>query len=512
MSSSSLDTPLLPFATVHYPYDDENEEQVDSYQSSFSFYSRLSYKPFSGNDKRRQTTLSTFVQRTVIPLQYSVEVFELDGSSHLISYSGILPAPSFRIAILEYLRQTLKRHDSRLFRVIEDEKIVHLNFDAKMKHGVNIVYAFLPVGPKFPDFFQDIVPRLLDMNYGSDIAPLLNTCSQARIAPLKSNGLTNWQYDITYRSWKDSKWKCNSASALVRKDNWLHLHYIASYKAKNKKKMQFFHDHNIDKLFCNHGEYGEQDNPSYLLHCKCGRKTVCIDCEDNGDGDDFFIMCSKCKKYTCGEKKCGGTFCEIGLNEGGGRGCVSYLCDACERLEPFSSCSTACKPCRESRPGEFFSCLTCSLIKCNGPECLKIKCAALGCSTGLCVDCFRLGIRQQQLRQTFGWQVPLPGYGGLNLCAPHVLLDALAMEERRKAAVAAVEANRLAVIADTETKRLAVIADTETKRLAIIADAESARLAAIAAEEKARSRAILSLIEEKEKEEEEEDYIYSPEQ
>jgi hypothetical protein len=106
-----------------------------------------------------------------------------------------------------------------------------------------------------------------------------------------------------------------------------------------------------------------------------------------------------------------------------------------------------------------------------------MKCAALGCSTGLCVDCFRLGIRQQQLRQTFGWQVPLPGYRGLNLCAPHVLLDALAMEERRKAAVAAVEA----------------------KRLAIIADAESARLAVIAAEEKARSRANLSLIEENNK-------------
>ena len=56
---------VIPFATVYYPYDDENEEQVDT------FFSRLSYKPFSGYDKLRQTTLSTFVQRTVIPLQYS---------------------------------------------------------------------------------------------------------------------------------------------------------------------------------------------------------------------------------------------------------------------------------------------------------------------------------------------------------------------------------------------------------------------------------------------------------
>jgi len=412
----------------------------------------------------KQSTLSSWIT-LASPLSAIVEIIELDGNSIVLTYKNKTPIPHYSDIFIDYFRKTAKKVGSREFRSFSvspglmKDQIVELNPKACPPKGTRtIIYAFLPGQAPFPDFLQDIVPRIIDAGYGPDIAVLINCCSQARFCPFKSNGFNNWMHDITYRAWKDSKWKNGSDSKFILKDNWLHLHYVAAYRAQNKKKIQLFHDHNIDKLRCKCGN----DQISNLRHCKCGRMTVCFDCDDNMAIDDF-ITCSVCQKNTCGISRCGGRFCESGLSQT----CVGYICDKCERKQPFTYCGSTCEPCRLARPENFFSCLTCSMHKCL--NCLKLKCEWLNCTIGLCKECYNSGVKRRELRNIYGWKVShrfLPTDVHLILCAPHVHAQQISIS-------AAAEAARQAVIASAEAERMAV----EASKLAVISSADPNRLA-----------------------------------
>jgi hypothetical protein len=111
----------------------------------------------------------------------------------------------------------------------------------------------------YPGFFEDIVPRLLDIKYGPDILPLINTCLASRECPMKESRLSrtdfdyNWDYDITCRAWFDSKVKVSDdpfLKTIRRKDNWLHRHMVASYLLYHKERYEFFLDHCVPPLRC----------------------------------------------------------------------------------------------------------------------------------------------------------------------------------------------------------------------------------------------------------------------
>jgi hypothetical protein len=174
----------------------------------------------------------------------------------------------------------------------------------------------------FPGFFEDIVPRLLDMKYGPDIAPLINVCVKARICPMKRNGYFDWERDITYRAWIDAKVKsCEDPEFknVLRADNWLHRHMAASYALGNKKKYRFFLGHRVPPLRCvqhlilsEEGEEGDgapEENWkldfSDLLSCKCGF-VKCRDCLNGPFEDDNISLndCHRCDGYFCGGDEC----------------------------------------------------------------------------------------------------------------------------------------------------------------------------------------------------------------
>lgn len=100
----------------------------------------------------------------------------------------------------------------------------------------------------YPGFFEDIVPRLLDIKYGPDILPLINTCLASRECPMKESRLSrtdfdyNWDYDITCRAWFDSKVKVSDdpfLKTIRRKDNWLHRHMVHHFYSITLKDIRF---------------------------------------------------------------------------------------------------------------------------------------------------------------------------------------------------------------------------------------------------------------------------------
>jgi hypothetical protein len=86
------------------------------------------------------------------------------------------------------------------------------------------------------------------MKYGPDIAPWINTCSAARECPMKESRLSrtdfeyNWDYDITYCAWFDSKVKVSDdpfLKTIRRKDNWLHRHMVHHFYSITLKDIRF---------------------------------------------------------------------------------------------------------------------------------------------------------------------------------------------------------------------------------------------------------------------------------
>jgi len=163
----------------------------------------------------------------------------------------------------------------------------------------------------YPGFFEDIVPRLLDMRYGPDIAPLINTCSAARECPMKRSlskqtGFDfNWEHDITYRAWFDSKTKVSDDPLLRtirRKDNWLHRHMVAAFMLKHTERYDFFLDHCVPPLCCVKFHDDDNDDPyprdkRYVSSsCKCG-VLECNECNS-------LLKCSKCRTRFCRRKEC----------------------------------------------------------------------------------------------------------------------------------------------------------------------------------------------------------------
>ena len=163
----------------------------------------------------------------------------------------------------------------------------------------------------YPGFFEDIVPRLLDMRYGPDIAPLIDTCSAARECPMKRSqskqtGFAfNWDHDITYRAWFDSKTKVSDDPLLKtirRKDNWLHRHMVAAFLLNHAERYEFFLDHCVPPLCCVnfHDDNDDDDDPHderYVSSsCKCG-VLECNEC-------DNLKECSKCTIRVCSKRVC----------------------------------------------------------------------------------------------------------------------------------------------------------------------------------------------------------------
>lgn len=162
----------------------------------------------------------------------------------------------------------------------------------------------------YPGFFEDIVPRLLDMRYGPDIAPLINTCSAARECPMKRSQSKqtgfdfNWDHDITYRAWFDSKTKVSDDPLLKtirRKDNWLHRHMVAAFLLDHAERYEFFLDHCVPPLCCvNFHDDDDDPNPHderYVSSsCKCG-VLECNEC-------DNLKKCSKCRTRVCRKQVC----------------------------------------------------------------------------------------------------------------------------------------------------------------------------------------------------------------
>lgn len=207
----------------------------------------------------------------------------------------------------------------------------------------------------YPGFFQDIVPRLLDLKYGPDIAALINTCSIARAAPMKRSGI-DWEHDITYRAWFDAKVKASddpSFKNVLRKDNWLHRHMAAAFALKIKKRYKFFLEHRIPPLRCeNFGVDGfahksHDFDPSARTYggikfgrldsCKCG-VSLCESCNPM-DG------CSRCDAMFCGGIECvdkGSRSCQAQFDNDD---CLFKLCSMCVDDDPEAIPGIFCNSC-----------------------------------------------------------------------------------------------------------------------------------------------------------------------
>ena len=53
--------------------------------------------------------------------------------------------------------------------------------------------------------FEDIIPRLIDMRYASDIVELIDVSPVFRAAPPPSASASRWDYDLLYRALLDSR-------------------------------------------------------------------------------------------------------------------------------------------------------------------------------------------------------------------------------------------------------------------------------------------------------------------
>lgn len=312
----------------------------------------------------------------------TVHVHERNGSILTINSRPVL----FSEFVKTYFKMTGLSYCAHVFRIIHDGRLIPLDLDVMMPSGSNHIniYVFHAPPSRYPDFFGDIVPRLLDMKYGPDIAVLINTCTIARTCPCKSNGYLNWQHDITYRASKDSKWKVGSY--MKKKDNWLHYRHLASVALKKTKKIAFFKEHRVPSLYCDHSYFMEymkdETDASKLRVCQCKRSILCNYCVNEKEDDAPILMCDICHSVLCDD--CDRYFCEAGNSPD----CTSELCGKCKRNQKLPGldceCHTfCCPPCVDFNRVKSFKCIKCDDYKCVADK--VIKCSR--CNDGLCSEC-----------------------------------------------------------------------------------------------------------------------------
>lgn len=308
----------------------------------------------------------------------TVHVHERNGSILTINSRPVL----FREFVKTYFKMT-GLYFAHVFRIIHDGRLIPLDLDVMMPSGSNHIniYVFHAPPSRYPDFFGDIVPRLLDMKYGPDIAVLINTCTIARTCPYKSNGYLNWQHDITYRASKDSKWKVGSETYCSKKDNWLHYRHLASVALKKTKKIAFFKEHRVPSLFCDHSPFFEKNetDPLKLKVCTCAETFFCEDCMSQRED---MLTCEFCHSALC--ENCDRSYCDDNKSPD----CLGVLCDKCRNKRMSSplvcECHTYfCPPCLKFNDINFFKCIYCRECKCMAHK--EIECSL--CNEGLCSEC-----------------------------------------------------------------------------------------------------------------------------
>ena len=295
------------------------------------------------------------------------------------------PPVPFRQVLETLTDLTARSQTGRVFRTVKNNRLILLDLDATTPLGVSCVYAFHSPPASFPDFFRDIVPRLLDMKYGPDVAPLINTCVFARTCPIKSNGILDWSHDITYRAHKDSKWKIGQLlySSRWKQDNWLHIHLLASFVLKKKKKIAYYREHRVPRLCCHHEGFDDgrktEYDPKKIIICQCGKDITCEFCNDSEVNDYSLDTCGLCKEYLCVDY-CNKFFCEKMSSPD----CLSSLCYKCEKKSPHPSCDchqSICPPCLDGV--KLFTCIVCQNVFCDkykGLSCTK-------CKNSVCKNC-----------------------------------------------------------------------------------------------------------------------------
>jgi hypothetical protein len=300
----------------------------------------------------------------------------------------------FRDAVKSYLQLIGRSMGSHVFRTVREGRLIPVNLNDKISSESRFVkiYVFEYTPRRYPDFFSDIVPRLLDMKYGPDIAPLINVCTLARECPYKSNGYLNWQHDITYRAFIDSKWKFTGSNNELwnrrgwKKDNWLHVHHVAAVSLKKTKKLSFFKEHRVTQFVCDHsGMDGLKDetDPLKLILCQCKRTVQCNLCMESLEDNGLIFTCYICHSKLC--EDCDKYFCDAGTSTD----CILEICGNCRSKHnpPFLDCEChmfCCPPCLKEEKVETFNCLNCKEYKCSLHEDMKCR----RCGEGVCCACF----------------------------------------------------------------------------------------------------------------------------